>query len=173
MRDDKNSKFGLMTPSNECFFIDHVWDDKLQQGDPCSIDLDAHSFAVSPDLGLPKRACSMRLICKTFGNMNRKVAYLIKIDPCNRHRDYMKERVSKVEKTWMEDYSSIKIALIEYRKCHVIICEKEIIIRRGKICRFCFDFEDTFVELISDNLDWFGILLCPYYLIFQLLHSTT
>eukprot|EP00956_Cyclotella_meneghiniana_P032150 scaffold87016_cov54-Cyclotella_meneghiniana.AAC.2 len=63
-----------------------------------SIDLDVNSFAVSPDVGLHKREYHNHPFCKTYGNMKRKVAYLIKNNPCDDVLcNYMKERVAKME----------------------------------------------------------------------------
>ena len=66
-------------------------------GAQLSIDFDVNSFAISPDLGLHKREYFNRPFCKTYGNMKRKVSYLVKNDPCDGKCAYMKERVAKME----------------------------------------------------------------------------
>ena len=76
-RDDRDTKLGFLTPYNEWFFIDYIHTESFEQGGDLAIDLDVNSFAVSPDIGLHKRAYLNRPICKTYGNMKRKVAYLV------------------------------------------------------------------------------------------------
>lgn len=98
VRDDRGKLMGFRTPFGDWFFIDYIWRENFEQGGDLSIDLDVNSFAVSNDLGLHKRAYMNRPICKTFGNMERKVAYLIENDPKDGRCTYMKQRVYKMEK---------------------------------------------------------------------------
>ena len=97
VRDDRGTKIGFETPYGDWFFIDYLNDEDLGPGTTLSIDLDVNSFAVSPDLGLHKREYLERPFCKTYGNIKRKVAYLIKTNPCDDHCDYMMKRVIKME----------------------------------------------------------------------------
>mmetsp|Transcript_12011 Transcript_12011/g.18251 ORF Transcript_12011/g.18251 Transcript_12011/m.18251 type:complete len:245 (-) Transcript_12011:432-1166(-) len=96
-RDYSHGLFGFKTPTGEYFFIDYVFTDK-GGGTNLTIDLDVNSFAVSADKGLHKRAYHQRPICKTYGNMKRKVAYLIENNPPDGMCEYMKKRVEKMEK---------------------------------------------------------------------------
>lgn len=97
-RNDKNSKIGFNTPSGEWFFVDYIWTEEFERMGNLTIDLDVNSLAVSADLGLHKRAHINRPMCKIYGNIRRKVAYLIKNDPDCVQCDYMKARVQKMEK---------------------------------------------------------------------------
>lgn len=97
-RDDRmDVKMGFSTPRGEWFFVDYIWTELFEGGD-LTIDLDVNSFANSNDMGLHRRAYTGRPICKTYGNIKRKVAYLIKNDPEARLCDYMKARVLKMQK---------------------------------------------------------------------------
>jgi len=95
-RDDRTAKIGFVTPSKEWFFVDYVFDESFEQGemDLLSIDMDVNSFAVSADKGLHKFACFNRPISKTYGNMKRKVAYLVECDS----KDGRKERVKEMQR---------------------------------------------------------------------------
>jgi len=62
-----------------------------------AIDLDVNNFAISAKKGLHKREYKKRPFSKTYGNIKRKVAYLINNDPGNRNCDYIKARVTKME----------------------------------------------------------------------------
>jgi len=95
MRDDRGTKLGFVTPSGDWFFVDYIITETFR-GD-LTIDLDVNSFAVSPDLGLHKREYLKRPMCKTYGNIKRKVAYLIKNDPPAPMCDYMTARVKKMQ----------------------------------------------------------------------------
>lgn len=87
------------TPFGDKFEIDYVVADDQFADPPRSIDLDVNSFAVSTDLGLHKREYLKRPICKTYGNIKRKVAYLIEHDPgCASDCTYMKQRIEKMKK---------------------------------------------------------------------------
>ena len=97
IRDDRNTKIGFKTPGGDWFFIDYIFNENFGPGAQLSIDLDVNSFAVSPDLGLHKREYLNRPLCKTYGNIKNKVAYLIKNNPCDGQCGYMKERVAKME----------------------------------------------------------------------------
>ena len=97
IRDDRNMKIGFATPGGDWFFIDYIFNENFGPGAQLSIDLDVNSFAVSPDLGLHKREYLNRPLCKTYGNIKNKVAYLIKNNPCDGQCGYMKERVAKME----------------------------------------------------------------------------
>ena len=96
-RDDRNTKLGFATPNGEWFFIDYIFTESFEQGGDLSIDLDVNSFAVSADIGLHKRAYLNRPICKTYGNMKRKVAYLVENDPVEPRCEYMSKRVKKMQ----------------------------------------------------------------------------
>lgn len=97
-REDRNTRLGFTTPRGDWFFIDYIWNHEFEKHGDLSIDLDVNSFAVSADKGLHRRAYVQRPICKTYGNMKRKVAYLIKNDPAQQQCEYMKKRVDKMEK---------------------------------------------------------------------------
>eukprot|EP00594_Rhizosolenia_setigera_P016402 CAMPEP_0178962122 /NCGR_PEP_ID=MMETSP0789-20121207/14155_1 /TAXON_ID=3005 /ORGANISM="Rhizosolenia setigera, Strain CCMP 1694" /LENGTH=193 /DNA_ID=CAMNT_0020646169 /DNA_START=113 /DNA_END=694 /DNA_ORIENTATION=+ len=96
-RDDRGLNLGFVTPSGDWFFIDYIFTESFEQGGDLGIDLDVNSFAVSADKGLHKRAYLHRPLCKTYGNIKRKVAYLIEIDPHKNRCDYMEKRVEKMK----------------------------------------------------------------------------
>lgn len=96
-REDRDSVLGFLTPKGDWFFIDFIWTEHFQQGGDLSIDLDVNSLAVSCDRGLHKRAYFNRPLCKTYGNIKRKVAYLVENDPKDGRCEYMKKRVKKME----------------------------------------------------------------------------
>lgn len=96
-RDDREKKLGLRTPYGDWFEIDYVFTETFEQGGDHGVDFDVNSFAVSADVGLHKRAYLNRPICKTYGNMIRKVAYLIESNPEDGRRNLMKRRVQKMK----------------------------------------------------------------------------
>lgn len=97
-RDDRNVKLGFLTPKDEWFIVDYITTEQFEKGGLLPIDLDVNSFAVSPDKGLHKRAYVNRPVCKTYGNMKRKYAYLVNTSPENNLCNYMKERVAKMQR---------------------------------------------------------------------------
>ena len=97
VRDDRNSKMGFKTPSDEWFFIDYIFTESFEQGGDLKIDLDIYSLAFSADLGPHKRAYVTRPLCKTYGNIKRKVAYLVENNPKKDRCEYMSARVKKMQ----------------------------------------------------------------------------
>jgi hypothetical protein len=78
------------TPSGDKFLVDTSIGNM-------PIDLDVNNFAISKQKGLHKREYKDRPICKTYGNIKRKVAYLINNNPGDRRCDYIKGRVTKMQ----------------------------------------------------------------------------
>mmetsp|Transcript_16619 Transcript_16619/g.18602 ORF Transcript_16619/g.18602 Transcript_16619/m.18602 type:complete len:226 (-) Transcript_16619:153-830(-) len=85
-----SKSFILSTPKGDDFLVD------TSIGN-IPIDLDVNNFAITAKKGLHKREYKKRPFCKTYGNIKRKVAYLINNDPGNHRCDYIKARVTKME----------------------------------------------------------------------------
>ena len=112
--DHKRRSIQFRTPSGDVFQVDYVVEDDQFASPPKSIDLDVNSFAVSTDCGLHRREYLKRPISKTYGNIKRKVAYLIAHDPEDACEcDYMKYRVAKMKK---REWTVIKADDL-YRNC--------------------------------------------------------
>lgn len=86
-REDRDERLGFLSPNNQWFFVDYFYTEQVEQDGDLSIDFDVNSLAVSPDLGLHKRAYMERPLSKTYVNVRRKVAYLVENDPRDRCDD--------------------------------------------------------------------------------------
>ena len=96
-RDSRRRIIRFATPFGDEFNIDYVVADDQFADPPRPIDLDVNSLAVSVDRGLHKHEYHNRPLCKTYGNIKRKYAYLIQNNPSGCDCSYMTDRVNKMK----------------------------------------------------------------------------
>ena len=112
-RYDRGQKLGFITPWGDWFSIDYIYVENIKEGNKnTEMDLDVNSFAISTDLGLHKRDHLERPICKIYGNIKKKEAYLFRYNPCCEHCGYVTERVGKMQKRGWTVYRAHKVRLL-------------------------------------------------------------